>query len=173
MTPPPPHNNKSGTPYPIPDNRQPSCETILFQVHPQKEDHYLTFRIPQDQKGADTIWVFSLLSWSLRSLSSTLSLPSLGKWPTEVPTLKSWRLCFPLHISTWKDFYQNAQYWKQTRYRTIKHTVCRWVCGHISAQKFHRQWQWRGSQPQNLSWWSLFLSNSAIQHSLPVALSIH
>ena len=42
----------------------------------------------------------------------------------------------PLRMSTWRGCYQNAQYWKQTCYRSIKYTVCRWVCVHLSARNF-------------------------------------
>ena len=30
----------------------------------------------------------------------------------------------PLRVSTWKEFYQNVQHWKQICYRTIKYTAC-------------------------------------------------
>ena len=36
---------------------------------------------------------------------------------------------FLFSISMWKDFHQNAEYWKQTHFRTRKYTVCR--CVHV------------------------------------------
>ena len=39
-------------------------------------------------------------------------------------------------MSTWKDFHQNAQYWKQIRFSANKYAVLRHVCVHLSAQKF-------------------------------------
>ena len=37
--------------------------------------------------------------------------------------------CFPFSISMWNDFHQNAEYWKQTHFRTRKYTICR--CVHV------------------------------------------
>ena len=71
---------------------------------------------------------------------SMLAAPSLWKRPIKIPNLKLLRLFCP---PTWKDFCQNAQYWKCICYRTIKYTVWRRVCVHFSARKIYSLWQWR------------------------------
>ena len=73
-----------------------------------------------------------------------LAALSLRKQPIKVPNLKPLKRFCSLLTSTWKEFYQNGQYWKHICYRTIKYTAWRHVCVLFSVQKFHRPWQWRG-----------------------------
>ena len=56
-----------------------------------------------------------------------------GKTTSKNTKLEIMKAFFTLHTSMWKDLYQNAQYWKQICYKTIKYTVCRTVCVHFSA----------------------------------------
>ena len=44
------------------------------------------------------------------SFTAVLAAPSLEKRPTEVPKFEMIKTFPPLRLSTWKDFYQNAQY---------------------------------------------------------------
>ena len=44
----------------------------------------------------------------------------------------------PLRMNARKDFYQNAQYWKQIYYKTVKYTVWWGVCVHFVAWRYYR-----------------------------------
>ena len=80
----------------------------------------------------------------LNPFAAMLAALSVGKRPIKVPNLKPLKLLCSLPMSTWKEFYQNGQYWKHICYRTIKYTVWRPVCVLFSVLKFYRPWQWRG-----------------------------
>ena len=62
---------------------------------------------------------------AINPFTAMLAVPSLEKRPIKVPNLKPLKLFGPRLMSTGKDFYENAQYWKYICYRTIKYTVWR------------------------------------------------
>ena len=81
----------------------------------------------------------------VRTLTAILVNPFTARKATyNVPNLKPLRLLGPLCASTWKEFYQNTQFWKHICDRTIKYTAWRRVSEHLSARKFYRLGQWRG-----------------------------
>ena len=80
----------------------------------------------------------------LNPFTAMLAALSLINQPIKVPNLKPLKRFCSLLTSTWKEFYQNGQYWKHICYRTIRYTAWRHVCELFSVQKFHRLWQWRG-----------------------------
>jgi len=81
--------------------------------------------------------LFCFLPYYINPFTPMLAASSLGKRPTKMPNLKPLRLVCPLRVSTWKDFCQNAQYWKWIFYRAVKYTVWMRACVHFWAQTFY------------------------------------